>query len=143
MYSPAARPSRQRAAPAKKRRLSTITGTSSFLTASIGLPALSASARAISSLWCSIASAIASSACERCAGVVAAHPSKARRAARTARSTSAGLERGARAISSPVAGFSTGSVPSPASTHSPSMKFLSVCAVVAIWIASCRLCGLL
>ena len=31
MYSPAARPSRQRAAPAKKRRLSTITGISSSL----------------------------------------------------------------------------------------------------------------
>ena len=54
MYSPAARPSRQRAAPAKKRRLSAITGISSPLTASIGLPALSASRRAISSPCSSI-----------------------------------------------------------------------------------------
>ncbi len=49
MYSPAARPSSTRAAPAKKRRLSAITGSSSVVTASIGLPALSASSRAISS----------------------------------------------------------------------------------------------
>ncbi len=110
MYSPAARPSRQRAAPAKKRRLSAITGSSSLLTASIGLPAFSASMRAISSPCSSIASASASSACERCAGVVVDQPSNARRAARTARSTSSALDTGARAISSPVAGLSTGSV---------------------------------
>src|SRR5271166_4163129 len=67
MYSPAARPSSERAAPAKKRRLSAITGISSALTASIGLPALRASRRAISSPCSSITSAIASSACARCA----------------------------------------------------------------------------
>src|ERR1035438_1807893 len=62
MYSPAALPSRQRAAPAKKRRLSAITGSSSFVTASIGLPAFSASMRASSSPCRSIRSASASSA---------------------------------------------------------------------------------
>ncbi len=81
MYSPAALPSRQRAAPAKKRRLSTITGISSALTASIGLPAFSASSRAISSPCSSTTSAIANSAWERCAGVVLDHPPNARRAA--------------------------------------------------------------
>ena len=44
------------------------------------------------------------------AGVVCDQPSNAARAARTARSTSCGVEIGARASSSPVAGFSTGSV---------------------------------
>src|SRR5664279_4853635 len=62
MYSPAALPPRQRAAPAKNRRLSAIAGISSLVTASIGLPALSASRRAISEPCSSITSAIASSA---------------------------------------------------------------------------------
>src|ERR1019366_4741542 len=62
MYSPAARPSRQRAAPAKKRRLSAITGISSFLAASIGLPAFRASRRAISPPCSSIRAARARSA---------------------------------------------------------------------------------
>src|ERR1700677_2035185 len=132
MYSPAALPSRQRAAPAKKRRLSAITGISSFLAASIGFPALSASRRAISSPCSSIRSASASSACARCAGVVPDQPSNAPRAAFTARSTSSGLEIGARASSSPVAGFRIASVSPPDATDSPSMKLLSVSVVLAI-----------
>src|SRR5450759_4260442 len=74
MYSPAARPSRQRAAPAKKRRLSAITGISSFFAASIGLPAFRASVRASSSPCSSIVAASASSASARTAGVVRGHP---------------------------------------------------------------------
>src|SRR5665213_1569911 len=136
MYSPAARPSRQRAAPAKKRRLSAITGISSFLAASIGLPALSASRRASSSPCSSIRSAIASSACARCAGVVCDQPSNALRAALTARSISSTLEIGARAISSPVAGLSTASVSPCPLTRSPSMKLLRVSTVPAICISS-------
>ncbi len=132
MYSPAALPSRLRAAPAKKRRLSAMTGISSFVAFSIGLPAFSASSRASSFPCSSIRSASASSAAERCAGVVFDHPSNARRAAITALSTSSGVEIGARAISSPVAGFSTASVSPWGATLSPSMKFLSVSVVVAI-----------
>src|ERR1700730_17643838 len=131
MYSPAARPSRQRAAPAKKRRLSAITGISSLCTAASGLPAVSASVRASSSALSSITCAIASSALERSAGVVRDQPSNARRAARTARSTSSALERGARAISSPVAGLSTGSLSPSQAARWPSMKLLRVSTVLA------------
>ena len=115
----------QRAAPAKKRRLSTMNGISSSLKALSGLPALAASSSVISSACSSIASAIRSSASARSPGVVAAQPSNAARAAPTARSTSAAVESsGAWAIASPVAGLRTGSVaPSAGSTNSPSMKF--------------------
>ena len=65
MYSPAALPSRQRAAPAKKRKLSAITGISSFVAASIGLPALSASSFASSAPCSSTRSASASSTSAR------------------------------------------------------------------------------
>ena len=127
MYSPAARPSMQRAAPAKKRRLSAITGTSSSITALRGLPASAASRSAISSPRSSIRSAMRSSARARSPGGVAAQPSKAFFAALTARSTSALVESGASAITSPVAGFTTSSdPPSTGSTASPPMKFLSL-----------------
>jgi hypothetical protein len=124
----------QRAAPAKKRRLSTMAGTSSPLKASIGLPALADSSSAISSARSSRASASLRIASERSIGVLVPQPlSKAVRAAFTARSTSSWVELAACAISSPVAGFRTASVrPSAASTDSPSMKFLKVCVAVAI-----------
>ena len=62
MYSPALRPSRVRAAPAKNRRLSTIGGISSLIVTSAGLPAFSDSIFTISSALASIASASLSSA---------------------------------------------------------------------------------
>ena len=127
MYSPAARPSMQRAAPAKKRRLSAITGTSSSSTALRGLPASAASRSAISSARSSIRSAIRSSARARSPGGVAAQPSKASFAASTARSTSGLVESGASAIGSPLAGLITSSVPpSTGSTASPPMKFFNL-----------------
>ena len=133
MYSPAALPSMQRAAPAKKRRLSAITGSSSRETARIGLPALSASKRASSSPCCSSIAASASSACERSAGVRCDQSSNARRAAATARSTSSTSEIGAFHSSWPVAGLSTAmrSSPSPAA-GSPSIRLRSGCDSPAI-----------
>ena len=109
-------------------------GTSSPLKASIGLPALADSSSAISSARSSRASASLRMASARSPGVLVPQPpSKAARAALTARSTSSWVELGACAISSPVAGFRTASVrPSAASTDSPSMKFLKVCVAVAI-----------
>ena len=69
-------------------------------------------------------------------------PSKAARAAFTARSTSSWVSFGAWAISSPVAGLRTASVPpSAASTDSPSMKFLKVWVAVAIGAFSFVGCG--
>src|SRR5690606_26223836 len=54
---------------------------------------------------------------------VSRHGSKAAAAALTARSTSAPLERGTWAMTSPVAGLYTGSLPvASGSTHSPPMK---------------------
>ena len=114
-------------------------GTSSPLKASIGLPALADSSSAISSARSSSASASLRMASERSAGVLVPQPpSKAARAAFTARSTSSCVELGACAISSPVAGLRTASVPpSAASTDSPSMKFLKVWVAVAIAAFSC------
>src|SRR5579862_9640740 len=136
MYSPAARPSKQRAAPAKKRRLSAITGSSSPVTASIGLPAFRASRRAISGACSSMRSASASSACARWAGVVVDHFPNARRAARTARSTSSAVDFDARASSSPVAGLRIGSLSPAEATRSPSMKLLSAGGSVGVddWV---------
>src|SRR3954462_8444914 len=132
MYSPAALPSRLRAAPAKKRRLSTIAPISSSLTACSGLPALRASSSAISSPCSSSASASLSSASERSPGVVFAQPSKAFRAALTARSMSSAVESGACAKGFPSAGLSTSVVrPSTAGTDSPPMKLLKVPVSVA------------
>ena len=131
MYSPAALPSRQRAAPAKKRRLSAITGISSLSTAASGLPAFSASRRASSLPFSSRISASASNACERIAGVLCDHSANAARAARTARSTSCGLEFGACASSSPVAGLRIASLGASERAGSPSMKFCRVVSTVA------------
>src|SRR6266542_1144886 len=124
MYSPADLPSSSRAAPAKKRRLSEQTGSSSFAYVS-GLPTFCDSSSASSSVCSSMASASFSSASARSAGVVSSHSGRADFAASTALSTSVWEPRGTSAIVSPVEGFSTSIVaPSTASTHSPPMKFL-------------------
>jgi hypothetical protein len=74
-----------------------------------------------------------SSASARVAGVAFDHPSKAARAALTARSTSSPELSGAVAIALPSAGFSTSLVrPSAAGTDSPSMKLLKVFAPVSV-----------
>ena len=120
-YSPTARPSSIRAAPAKNRRWSVITGISSRITDASGLPTFSDSSRPISSACPSMASARASIMAWRSPGVVSNHvSSNALRAAATARSTSSSDARGVSAMVSPVAGFTTGrdSAVEP-STHSP------------------------
>ena len=112
-----------RAAPAKKRRLSDMTGGSSRETA-IGLPTFTDSSCASSSAFSSIRSASLSRISARSPGVVSSHSGSAFLAASTARSTSACVPRGTSAIVSPVAGFSTSIVPpSTAPTHSPPTKF--------------------
>src|SRR5919206_377352 len=124
MYSPAALPSRTRAAPAKKRMLSEHTGISSRAYES-GLPTLVDSSFASSSACSSIRSASWSRISARSPGVVSSHSGSAFFAASTARSTSFAVERGTSAIVSPVDGLRTSIVsPSSDSTHSPPMKFL-------------------
>ena len=131
MYSPDAWPSGRRAAPAKKRRLSHMNGISSSRKASRGLPASAASRSDSSSACSSIRSASLSSAVARSPGGVTDHSAKARFAAATARFTSSSVESGISAITSPLAGFVTSSVPpSAASTNSPSMKFCSLVLVI-------------
>ena len=96
MYSPAARPSSERAAPAKKRIWSAIGGISSLMVRPLGLPVFSASISTSRSALLSIASAIFSRQAIRSLGVVSRQPSSnARRAARIASSTSAGADSGA------------------------------------------------
>src|SRR5439155_14118 len=68
----------QRAAPAKKRRLSTMNGISSSLTACSGLPALSLSSSASSSACSSMASARRSSASARPPGLEVAQCARCR-----------------------------------------------------------------
>ena len=121
-YSPLARPSRTRAAPAKKRSWSTHGGSSSSAVIWIGLPVFSDSTRTNSSARDSSASAIFSSAFCRSAGVVSPQDSKAASAARIARSTSSAFDAAAAAYTSPVAGLTRSYVaPSAASTDSPLM----------------------
>ena len=73
MYSPAARPSSTRAAPAKKRNWSTIGGTSSAMVTGIGLPVFSDSSATSSSALASTRSAMASMAFCRTDGVTSRH----------------------------------------------------------------------
>ena len=116
MYSAAARPSRWRAAPAKKRIWSTIGGISSSMVSWNGLPVFSHSARTRSSARASRASAMRMSARLRSEGVVRCQEVKASAATRSAPSTSAGPETGASANGSPVLGSISGAVgPSSAS----------------------------
>ena len=105
MYSPAARPSRTRAAPAKNRSWSTQGGSSSDSVIPSGLPVFSDSTLTNSAARSSSASAILSRAFCRSAGVVSPQVSNASAAARMARSTSSAPEAGAAAYTSPVAGF--------------------------------------
>jgi len=122
MYSLAALPSITRAAPAKKRRLSTITGISS-IAAPTGLPAFRLSSRPSSSARASIASASLSRARLRSWGVVCCHVSNALAAALTTRSTSSGPDAWTWPITWPLAGFSTARVWPPAlSTQAPPMN---------------------
>ena len=123
MYSPAARPSSVRAAPAKKRMLSEETGSSSRAAGS-GLPTFCDSSWASSSVFASSASASLSSISARSPGVVSSHSGSAAFAASTARSTSAWVPCGTSAIVSAVDGFRISAVPpSAASTHLPPTKF--------------------
>lgn len=94
MYSSAERPSRSRAAPAKKRIWSTIGGISSVRVSPIGLPVFSDSAAIRSSARSSKASAILSRARWRSAGVASRQAGNAAAAAAIAASTSAGPESG-------------------------------------------------
>ena len=117
-----ARPSITRQAPAKKRNRSDDVVISS-IAAPVGLPVWLDSRRPSSSAFSSMMSAILSSARLRVWGVVSDHDSKAVAAASTARSTSAPLDAGTVATTSPVAGFSTSSVsPDAASIHWPPMN---------------------
>ena len=124
MYSPALRPSRVRAAPAKNRRLSTIGGISSDIVSSAGLPAFSASIFTSSSACSSTASASLSRASWRSFGVESNHVwSKARFAAATARFASSSVPSWTVAITAPVWGLMMSRVwPSEDETHSPSMN---------------------
>ena len=122
-YSPAARPSSTRAAPAKKRIWSIIGGISSEAVTPIGFPVFSLSRATNSSAWASKASAIVRSAFCRSDGVELLQISKAASAATYARSTSVALETGAEAKTSPVDGLIRSLVrPSAASTLSPLTK---------------------
>ncbi len=105
MYSPAERPSRFRAAPAKNRSWSTIGGISSLAVSASGLPVFSLSSAISSSALASMASAIFSSANDRSDGVLSRHDSNAVEAAEKARSTSSAELLAAWAKTSPVVGL--------------------------------------
>lgn len=138
-YSPAALPSTTRAAPAKKRTLSTVNSTSKSATP-FGFPTFCCSRLDSVSASPSIASANLWSAVARSAGVVCDQVAKAARAAATARSTSATSPFGTWAISCSVAGLMTGAVsPLPASAQSPSMNIWRRVAVMVM--ARCRTFG--
>src|SRR5690242_4233673 len=139
MYSPVDLPSRLRAAPAKKRRLSAENGISSREAMS-GLPTLTDSSCASSSACSSITSASLCRSSERSFGVFASHSGAAACAASTARSTSSAPQRGTSAIGSPVAGAITSIVsPEAASASSPPSRIL-YCVVVVLIRASLSLC---
>src|SRR3954453_755427 len=136
MYSPADLPSSTRAAPAKKRRLSTENGISSRDAIS-GLPTFSDSSCASSSACSSITSASACSSSERSFGVFSDHVGHAAFAAATARSTSSAEQRGTVATTSPVAGAITSIVsPDALSANSPP---ISTWYEVAVALISCLL----
>ena len=122
VYSPAALPSTTRAAPAKKRRLSTLNSTSKSATP-LGLPTFADSSLDSSGAASSILAAHFQSIALRSPGVVCDHSPNASRAAATARSMSASVPFGTSSIVSSVAGFMTGVVsPSAASDQSPLMN---------------------
>ena len=143
-YSPDARPSSTRAAPAKKRSWSTATATSSDRVSPSGLPVFSTSTSASSWADSSTRSASFSSDRWRSDGVVQRWDSKARAAAANAASTSASPELGDVAYTSPVAGFTTSSTsPEALDRSSPSMTLTNVvfsdaCSTMS---GSCRALG--
>src|SRR4249920_260478 len=104
-YSSALLPGRQRAAPAKKRKQSTMAGSSSLSTRTRGFPQLSDSSSAKAAASCSMRSASFSSRSERSCGVVWPQLLNADRAAATAASTCAALASGTVATGLPVAGL--------------------------------------
>src|SRR5262245_61857671 len=135
MYSPALLPSSRRAAPAKKRRLSEQTGSSSRAYAS-GLPTLRDSISASSSVCSSIRSASFSRISARSPGVVSSHSGSAAFAASIAASTSSAPQRGTSAITSSVAGFSTSIVsPEAASVHAPPTRICVVTGASSVFCA--------
>src|SRR5437899_2119325 len=136
-YSPADLPSRMRAAPAKKRRLSTMNGMSAADT-EIGLPTSIDSSLVSSSASASSASASFSIMAERSFGGVSNHTSSyAFCAAATARSASSGVATGISAMTSPVAGLMSGAVsPEEESTHSPPTNICPFFTVVAMALPS-------
>lgn len=91
-------PSRVRAAPAKKRSWSAPTATSSEAIRDRIWPVFRLWSSTSSSLCASSASASASRAACRCDGVVRRQVTKARSAARTAASTSSGVDFGDRPV---------------------------------------------
>src|SRR5665213_1917551 len=109
MYSPADLPSRLRAAPAKKRRLSSENGISSRETIS-GLPTLRDSICASSSALSSRICASLYSSSERSFGVASSHSGSACLARSTTASTSSGVMFGTAPIVSAVAGLITSMV---------------------------------
>jgi hypothetical protein len=127
MYSPLARPSRIRAAPAKNRIWSTIGGISSEAVTAMDLPVFSLSRAISSSAFASTMSAIFSRAACRSDGVVWLQVSKASDAALYARSTSSALDTTAWANTSPVVGLTRSLVwPETESTDSPLTKLRMV-----------------
>src|SRR5665213_2777988 len=109
MYSPADLPSRLRAAPAKKRRLSSENGISSRETIS-GLPTLRDSICASSSALSSRICASLYSSSERSFGVASSHSGSACLARSTTASTSSAVMFGTAPIVSAVAGLITSMV---------------------------------
>src|SRR5262245_23555711 len=105
MYSPVARPSRTRAAPAKNRIWSTMGGISSDRVKETGFPVFSLSMATSSSAFSSMTSASLRRALCRSDGVDQRHVWNASPAALQARSTSTSSERGADAYTSPVEGL--------------------------------------
>src|SRR4051794_5215740 len=139
-YSPEALPSRLRAAAAKKRRLSIVSGTSNALENFSGLPVLRDSVRAKSSARSSSRPARRSSTAARSAGVIRLQTPlrKAARAAATARSASAAEASATSAIGSPVAGSWTVRVADDG-TSCPSISSAWACALSAMDIRTLQL----
>ena len=106
-HSAAAVPLRCRAAPAKYSALSIEPGTSNCLASRIGLPACSDSTAAYSSARADMSRASSARAWERAAGVARDQPPKARWAASTAASTSAGPASSRVAMGRPSLGSTT------------------------------------
>src|SRR6266566_4434442 len=134
-FAGAARPSRSRAAPAKKRKQSAMGGISSEMVGASGLPTFSDSICASSSPCSVMTSASLSRRSLRSRGVLSNQTSSyASRAALTARLTSSSVPLGTDAMTLPVAGLTMSwcSRPVPG-THLPSMNISRLFRVVLIY----------